>query len=98
MEIKLKENDAPTDHAWLVTLPAAGKAPAGRRASIARAAPSWQELGKEFGGFWMGIFNADPNQDRNYELSIILRRKPPPVSGPNAKTAPGPDRFFGKKK
>jgi hypothetical protein len=98
VEIKLKENDAPTDHAWLVTLPAAGKAPTAAPRKHRTGGTTLEELGKQFNGFWMGIFNADPSHDRNYELSIILRRKPPPVSGPNAKPAPGPDRFFGKKK
>jgi hypothetical protein len=97
-EIKLKENDSPTDHAWLVTLPAPGKAqiPAPRKHRT--GGTTLEELGKEFSGFWMGVFNADPNHDRHYELSITLRRKPTPVSGPKAKPAPGPDRFFGKKK
>ena len=95
VEIKLKENDAPTDHAWLVTLPAPGKMqiPAPRKHRT--GGTTLEELGKQFGGFWMGIFNADPSHDRHYELSIVLRRKPPPVSGPGARP---PDRFFGRKK
>jgi hypothetical protein len=96
VEIKLKENDSPTDHAWLVVLPAPGEAqiPAPRKHRT--GGTTLEELGKQFSGFWMGIFNADAKHDRHYELSIILRRKPPPISGPSAKPAPGPDRFFGK--
>jgi hypothetical protein len=96
VEIKLKENDAPTDHAWLITLPAPGttQIPAPRKHRTGGS--TLEELGKQFSGFWMGVFNADPSLDRNYELSIILRRKPPPVSSPSAKPAPRPD-FFGKK-
>jgi hypothetical protein len=96
VEIKLKENDAPTDHAWLVTLPAPGKTQAAPRKHRV-GGTTLEELGKQFSGFWMGVFNADPNHDRSYELSIILRRKPPPISGPDAKP-PAPDRFFGKKR
>ena len=98
VEIKLKENDAPTDHAWLVTLPAPGttQIPAPRKHRT--GGTTLEELGKQFGGFWMGIFNADPSHDRHYELSVILRRKPTPVSGASAKPAPAPDRFFGKKR
>jgi hypothetical protein len=95
VEIKLKENDAPTDHAWLVTLPPAGKSqiPAPRKHRT--GGTTLEELGTQLGGFWMAIFNADPKNDRSYELSIILRRKPPPIP----KDAPAtPDRFFGKKK
>ncbi len=98
VEIKLKENDSPTDHAWLITLPAPGKTqiPAPRRHRP--GGTTLEELGKEFSGFWMAVFNADAGNERSYDLSIILRRKPPPISGPHAKPAPGPDRFFGKKK
>jgi hypothetical protein len=98
VEIKLKENDSPTDHAWLITLPAPGKTqiPAPRRHRP--GGTTLEELGKEFSGFWMAVFNADAGNERSYELSVILRRKPPPISGPHAKPAPGPDRFFGKKK
>jgi hypothetical protein len=97
VEIKLKENDSPTDHAWLVTLPAAGKTPSAPR-KHRTGGTTLEELGTQFSGFWMGVFNADPSRDHHYELSIILRRKPAPISGPNAKPAPGSDRFFGKKK
>jgi hypothetical protein len=97
VEIKLKENDAPTDHAWLVTLPAAGPAPLAAPRKHRVGGTTLEELGVQFGGFWMGVFNADPSNDRHYELSIILRRKPPPLPPdlkPGAK--PAPDRFFGK--
>lgn len=96
VEIKLKENDAPTDHAWLVTLPAPGKAqPAPRKHRV--GGTTLEELGRQFSGFWMGVFNADPSNDRGYELSIILRRKPPPLP-PDPKPAPknASDRYFGK--
>jgi hypothetical protein len=98
VEIKLKENDSPTDHAWLITLPPPGQTqiPAPRKHRT--GGTTLEELGKQFSGFWMAVFNADPRHDRHYELSIILRRKPPPISGPHARPAAGPDRFFGKKK
>jgi hypothetical protein len=96
VEIKLKENDAPTDHAWLVTLPATGKAPAAPRKHRV-GGTTLEELGPQFSGFWMGVFNADPSNDRSYELSIILRRKPPPLPpDPKPGAKPAPDRFFGK--
>jgi hypothetical protein len=98
VEIKLKENDAPTDHAWLVTLPAPGQTEIPAPRKHRPGGTTLEELGKQLSGFWMAVFNADPGHDRSYELSIILRRKPPPISGPHAKPAAGPDRFFAKKK
>jgi hypothetical protein len=96
VEIKLTENEAPTDHAWLVTLPAAGKAQAAPR-KHRTGGTTLEEFGQEFSGFWMGIFNADPKNDRRYELSIMLRRKPPPLPpDPKPGAKPASDRFFGK--
>jgi hypothetical protein len=96
VEIKLKENDSPTDHAWLVVLPPPGPAQIPAPRKHRPGGTTLEELGKQVSGFWMGVFNADAKHDRHYELSIILRRKPPPISGPGAKPAPGPERFFGK--
>ena len=97
VEIKLTENDAPTDHAWLVTLPAPGKAQPAAPRKHRVGGTTLEELGRQFSGFWMGVFNADPSNDRVYELSIILRRKPPPLP-PDPKPAPknASDRYFGK--
>jgi hypothetical protein len=99
VEIKLTENEAPTDHAWLITLPAGGHGKPAAPRKHRTGGTTLEELGPKFSGFWMGIFNADPRNDRLYELSIILRRKPPPIPPdpkPNAK--PPADRFFGKKR
>ena len=97
VEIKLKENEAPTDHAWLVTLPTLESAqiPAPRKHRT--GGTTLEELGKQFSGLWIGLFNADPSHDRDYELSIILRRKRATGGGPDTKPPPGPERFFGKK-
>jgi len=60
-------------------------------------------LGKEFSGLWIGVFNADPSNDRSYELAVTLRRKPPTEAPkPGAKAAPAPPptsgKFFGRKR
>jgi hypothetical protein len=94
VDIKLKENEAPTDHAWLTILPAGGKAPGAPR-KHRTGGSNLEELGGQFGGFWMAVFNADPRHDRHYELSVALRRKPAPVSASSA--PPAADRFFGKR-
>ena len=97
MEIKLKENDAPTDHAWLVTLPAAGKPPRRRRrASTARAARRWRSWAGSSAASGWASSTPIPTSDRDYELSVILRRKPPPI--PKETKPAAPERFFGKKR
>jgi hypothetical protein len=102
VEIQLTENDAPTDHAWLLTLAAPGKpqalAPRKQRVGGTKLA----ELGREFGGSWIAVFNADPNSDKRYELSITLRRKAPipipPTVDAKAAAAPAASTFFGRKR
>lgn len=97
VEIKLTENEAPTDHAWLMTLPAADPTKLAAPRKHRTGGTTLEELGRQFNGFWMGVFNSDPSNERRYELSVILRRKPaplPPDAKPGAK--PAADRFFGK--
>jgi hypothetical protein len=95
VEIKLKENDAATDHAWLITLPLAGKAEPLAPRKHRPGGTTLPGFGKEFGGLWIGIYNADPGSERRYELAITLRRKPPEVFKPG--TVP-PGKFFGNRK
>jgi hypothetical protein len=95
VEMKLLENDAPTDHAWLVTLPALGQGQSGAPRKHRPGGTTLEELGPQLGGFWLAVFNADPRHDRSYELSIILRRPPPPLT--DAKPA-ADQHFFGKRR
>jgi hypothetical protein len=100
VEIHLTENDAPSDHAWLLTLATPGKpqalAPRKQRVGGTKLA----ELGREFGGLWIAVFNADPNSEKRYELSITLRRKAPipPKIDATAAAAPAASKFFGRKR
>jgi hypothetical protein len=97
VEIKLTENGAPTDHAWLITMPPLGRGPLVRPRKHRTGGTTLEELGPQLSGFWMAVFNADPRNDRAYEVSIILRRKPPPLPpDPKPGAKPAADHFFGK--
>lgn len=102
VEIKLRENDAPTDHAWLVTLPMPGSVQPLAPRKHRTGGTTLSGLGRDFSGLWIGIFNADPSNDRTYELSIVLRRKPPeapkPGTKPQAPPVASPSKFFGRKR
>ena len=87
VDIKLKENDAPTDHAWLIPLPAPGKSEPLVPRKHRTGGTTLEGLGREFGGLWIGVFNADPDSERTFELSIALRRKPPTVGRPTRPAA-----------
>jgi hypothetical protein len=98
VEIKLKDNNAASDHAWLVTLPGPGQAPASLAPRKHRTGGTTVTgLGKECHGLWFGIFNADPSNEHKFELSIVLRRKPPQAPPPgSAGAAPASSKFFGR--
>jgi hypothetical protein len=97
VEIKLTENGAPTDHAWLITMPPRGQGPLSPPRKHRTGGTTLEELGPQLGGFWMAVFNADPRNDRDYEVSIILRRKPPPLPpDPKPGAKPAAEHFFGK--
>jgi hypothetical protein len=102
VEIKLKENDNPTDHAWLVALPMPGKAQPLTPKKHRTGGTTLSGLGTEFSGLWIGVFNADPSRERTYELAIALRRKPPTDAARREIKAPAQSpvagKFFGKKR
>jgi len=99
VEIKLKDSDAPSDHAWLVALPGSGKAQPLAPRKHRTGGTTLPELGKEFTGLWLAVFNPDPTNDHRYDLSIILRRRPPQAPPPASKPqAPADTTFFGRKR
>ena len=98
VEIKLRNNDAPSDHAWLVTLPAPGTAQPFAPRKHRTGGTTLCGLGKDFGGLWLAVFNADTSNDHRYDLSITLHRKPAPPSDPETtQAAPASSKFFGRK-
>lgn len=97
VEIRLKANDAPADQAWIVVLPAGeGEVREPRKHRV--GGTTLEKLGKEFGGAWIAVFNADPSNDRRYELALTLKRPaPPPTRTAAAPPAPEPaPTFFGR--
>jgi hypothetical protein len=100
VEIKLKENDAPTDHAWLITLPMPGKTQSLAPKKHRTGGTTVAGLGKDVSGLWIGVFNADPSNERSYELAVTLRRRPPVEVKKEMKPpaqSPVAGRFFGRK-
>jgi hypothetical protein len=77
VEVHLKEEDAPSDRAWLLVQAVKGGKPEIRRQKV--LGTTLPELGKDYAGLWVAIFNTDPNADKRYELTLELRRKVLPV-------------------
>ena len=86
VEIKLKENGAATDRAWIVVAPASGKPdePRKHRAGGTKI----ERLGKELRAVWIAAFNSDPNAEKTYELTMTLSRKTPTLTKPESKVTP----------
>jgi hypothetical protein len=87
VEIKLTENDAVSDKAWIMPLPASGRPDARRHRA---GGTTVESLGGECRGVLVALFNSDPNTDKRYELSITLKRAAP-ATRPDA-AAPGAAR------
>jgi len=101
VEIKLKENDQPSDHGWIVTAPVGGSGAFSAPRKHRVGGTTLPELGKAYGGLWIALFNADPNNDKRWELSITLKRKPRPAAAAPSKAAAAPapakPSVFGKR-
>lgn len=97
VDIKLKENDAASDRAWIVSVPVAGKPEAPKKHKAGGTVVP--ELGKQHRVVWIGVFNPDPNNDKSYELAITLKRKARAAPPPSATfTPPKPSPFAPKKR
>jgi hypothetical protein len=74
VEIKLAENDTPSDKAWILPTPASGR-PDFRRHRA--GGTTIESLGGDCRAVLIAVFNSDPNADKRYDLSITLKRKTP---------------------
>lgn len=77
IEVHLKEDGAPSDRAWLLVQAVKGGKPEIRRQKV--LGTTLPELGKDYAGLWVAVFNIDPSADKRYELTFELRRKVLPV-------------------
>jgi hypothetical protein len=94
VEIKLKQDDTASDRAWIMSVPFTGTPePPKKHKAGGTVIP---ELGKQHRRLWIGVFNADTNDDKSYELTITLKRKSRPAPGTSAKPTPSP--FAPKKR
>lgn len=76
IDVKLTENRADSDRAWLLTMPPAGRADL--KSELVRVPPegtSLPGLGKDYATLWIAVFNTDPNAEKKYELTLSLRKE-----------------------
>jgi len=85
LDIRLTENGAPTDRAWIVVAPASGQPdePRKHRAGGTKI----DQLGRQQRAVWIAAFNSDPNSDKTYQLTLTLSRRTPTLTKPEGKAA-----------
>jgi hypothetical protein len=72
--VKVTVDGVPTDSAWLVTIPQAGKLAKvdGRRVSEdGSAVPGF---GRDYAAMWIGVFNKEAAGEHTYEVAVTLRK------------------------
>jgi hypothetical protein len=73
--VKLAVDGAPSDSAWVVTVPVGAKGGAKveprRLLEEGTHAPG---LGRDYGALWIAVFNADPARTRQCQLTVFLRK------------------------
>lgn len=75
MDVKLTEGRADSEDAWLLTTPPVGRGDLkSELIRLAREGTSVPGLGKDYATLWVGVFNAEPQADKNYELTLTLRK------------------------
>jgi hypothetical protein len=73
--VKLAVDGTPSDSAWVVTVPVGAKGGAKleprRLLEDGTHAPG---LGRDYGALWIAVFNADPAQIRQCQVTVVLRK------------------------
>ena len=73
--VKLAVDGAPSDSAWVVTVPVGARSGAKleprRLLEEGTHAPG---LGRDYGALWIAVFNADPARTRQCQVTVVLRK------------------------
>src|SRR3989475_339786 len=75
IDVKLMEGRANSEDAWLLTIPPVDRVDLkSEPIRLAREGTSVPGLGKDYAALWVGVFNAQPEAAKNYELTLSLRK------------------------
>ena len=75
IDVKLQDNRAESDNAWLMTMPPVGRADL--KADLQRLGTDGSSvpgLGRDYATLWVAVFNPDPGAEKKYELTLSLRQ------------------------
>jgi hypothetical protein len=75
IDVKLLDGRNDSDQAWLMTMPPVGRAEL--KAEVLRLFPegtSVPGLGRDYATLWIAVFNADPQTEKKYDLTLSLKQ------------------------
>jgi hypothetical protein len=87
VDVKVTDDGAPADRAWLVMLPPAGVTESITPRRHRAGGSALPGLGTAYRTLWIGLFNPDTEAERRYTLGITLARKTGPAE-PAGSSAP----------
>jgi len=97
VEVRLMENGAPSDKAWLLIMLPDGKIGGGAPRRLKVEGTTLTELlGKDYNSLWIAVFNPDPNAEKGYDLTLSLKKKASPSAKPTQAGAPRSSPFARK--
>jgi hypothetical protein len=75
IDVKLLDGRNDSDQAWLMTMPPVGRTEL--KAEVLRLFPegtSVPGLGRDYATLWIAVFNADPQAEKKYDLTLSLKQ------------------------
>src|SRR5262245_50962765 len=75
IDVKLLDGRNDSDQAWLMTMPPVGRTEL--KAEVLRLFPegtSVPGLGRDYATLWIAVFNADPQTEKKYDLTLSLKQ------------------------
>jgi hypothetical protein len=82
IDVKLLDGRNDSDQAWLMTMPPVGRVEL--KSELTRLFPEGSSvpgLGRDYATLWIGVFNADPNTEKKYDLTLSLKQSAKQSSG-----------------
>ncbi|HSF06811.1 MAG TPA: hypothetical protein VLG10_13565 [Methylomirabilota bacterium] len=77
--LRVSEKGVPSDQAWVVSVAGRGGAPQARRHLPQGTVING--LGRECTAVWVGLFNADAENEKRYDITVEVTRRQPSTAG-----------------
>lgn len=75
LDVRLREDRSDSAEAWILTMPPAGRGNLKPKLiPLAREGTSVPGLGQDYAALWVAVFNADAHAEKEYELTLSLRK------------------------